>query len=285
MSDAPGFADIGQLRPRTFMHSAKFEIDIISALSSQLEAAFDRLKPGPLTRESLEALEPGQGVYQLYHLGVLVYVGKADSLPGRLREHRLKISGRNKIDIKDISFKCLYVHQNWNTLAPESSMIRHYKNKAAGLCEWNGNGFGPHDPGRERETTNKDPDGFDAQYPIKEDWACSWVEAGEWSVLNLLVTLKDSKKLPFLLRYETEKIKGKKQLAHYTKGHPDHRAATVTVPSTGMPIAELMRLITRALPGWQSTAFPSHIILYKENRSYTHGTLIHCEPKPAATMP
>lgn len=267
------------------MHSAKFEIDIISALSSQLEAAFEKLKQGPLTHKALDDLDSGQGVYQLYHLGKLVYVGKADSLPGRLREHELKISGRNNIDIKDVSFKCLYVHPNWNTLAPENSMIRHYKRKTGGLCEWNGNGFGPHDPGRERETTNKDPDGFDEQYPIKKDWVCSWVKAGDWCVLNLLVALKDSKKLPFLLRYETEKIKGKKKPAHYTKGHPDHRTATVTVPAAGMQITELMRLITRALPGWQSTAFQSHIILYKENRSYVHGKVIHCEPEPAVTTP
>lgn len=259
------------------MHSARFEIDIISALSSQLEAAFDKLRPGPLVPAALDLLEPSQGVYQLYHAGVLVYVGKANNLPTRLREHWLKLCGRRRIDVKDASFKCLYVHENWTTLAPETSMIRHYKKKSSGLCEWNGNGFGPHDPGRNREITNKDPDGFDSLYPIREDWACDWIEPGNWNLLDLLVKLKDSKKLPFLIRYETEHLGGDKY-ADYRKGHPDHRTANVTVPTANMPAVELVRLITRSLPGWQSTAFPGHIILYKENVSYKYGTLIHYEP-------
>ncbi|WP_460900171.1 Eco29kI family restriction endonuclease [Paraburkholderia jirisanensis] len=259
------------------MHSAKFEIDIIHALSSQLEAAFDKLTIGALTTVALDTLVDDQGIYHLYHAGLLVYVGKADSLPDRLREHRLKISGRRGINVDDIGFKCLYVHENWTTLAPETSMIRHHKKKGPGLCEWNGNGFGPHDPGRNRELTNKAPDGFDMRYPIKEDWPCTWVAPGEWKVLNLLVALKDPKRLPYLIRYETEHLGGDK-FAHFTKGHPDHRTATVIVPAADMPAAELVKLITRALPGWQSTAFPSHMILYKEQRTYRHGTLIHYEP-------
>jgi len=259
------------------MHSAKFEIDIISALSSQLEAAFDKLTVGALTTTLIDTLEVGQGIYHLYHGGVLVYVGKAENLPARLREHRLKLSGRCGINAADVGFKCLYVHENWTTLAPETSMIRHYKTTSSGVCEWNGNGFGPHDPGRNREVTNKAPDGFDMRYPINEKWPCTWVEVGEWRVLDLLVTLKDSKRLPFLLRYETEHLGGDR-FADYRKGHPDHRTATVMVPSTGMPALELLRVITHALSGWQSTAFPSHMILYKESRVYRHGTLIHYEP-------
>ncbi|SAK40092.1 hypothetical protein AWB75_00155 [Caballeronia catudaia] len=259
------------------MHSAKFEIDIISALSSQLEAAFDKLTAGQLAPAHTAALESDQGIYQLYHSGLLVYVGKADNLRTRLGEHYLKISGRQGIDVNDMGFKCLYVHENWVTLAPEASMIRHYKAKASGGCEWNGNGFGPHDPGRNRELTNKDPDGFDTRYPIKADWPCHWIAPGEWNVLDLLVALKDPKRLPYLIRYETEHL-GRDKFAHFSKGHPDHRTASVTVPSVDMPAVELLKLITRVLPGWQSTAFPSHMILYKENRAYKHGTLVHYQP-------
>ncbi|WP_321968365.1 Eco29kI family restriction endonuclease [Burkholderia cepacia] len=259
------------------MYSNKFEIDIISALSSQLESAFDKLIPGKLTSSILDTLDTSQGIYQLYYSGVLVYVGKAENLRARLREHRLKLSGRQKINVDDISFKCLYVHENWTTLAPETSMIRHHKAKSVGLCEWNGNGFGPHDPGRNREVTNKAPDGFDMRYPINDEWPCTWIPAGKWVALDLLVTLKDSKQLPFLLRYETEHLGGNRY-ADYRKGHPDHRTATVMVPYAGMPVLELLRVITRALRGWQSTAFPSHMILYKESRAYRHGSLIHYEP-------
>ena len=37
---------------------------------------------------------------------------------------------------------------------------------------------------------------------------------------------------------------------------------------------ELLRLIAQALPEWQATAFPSHMILYKEDRAYVHGKII-----------
>jgi hypothetical protein len=37
----------------------------------------------------------------------------------------------------------------------------------------------------------------------------------------------------------------------------------------------IMRLILKALPaGWQATEFVSHVILYKEHRTYMHGTPI-----------
>ncbi len=261
------------------MHSANFEIDIIDALATQLVGAFEKLSIGPLTPAVLDTLDREQGVYQLFLNNRLVYIGKADDLPRRLGEHHFKITGRQGLDVSAMGFKCLYVHKNWTTLAPETSLINHYKARASGDCDWNGNGFGPHDPGRNRELTNKAPDGFDALYPIKTDWPCSWIEPRIWSVLDLLVRLKDTEKLPYLLRYETEHLGGDK-FAHYTKGHPDHRIAMVDVPHPNMPVIELLKLITRALPEWQSTCFPSHIILYKENRDYRHGGIIHFEPAP-----
>jgi len=84
-----------------------FEIDIISALSSQLVAAFSKLDVGPLTAENVGPLEKGQGVYKLYYKGSLVYVGKADSLKRRLS--RYKIRGRLHIEVADMGFKCLFV--------------------------------------------------------------------------------------------------------------------------------------------------------------------------------
>jgi hypothetical protein len=265
------------------MHSARFEIDIISALSTQLVDSFENLTIGLLNRETLAILEREQGVYQLFLDGSLVYVGKADDLPRRLSEHFTKITGRRNIDIGNMGFKCLYVHKNWTTLAPESSLIDHYRSKGTGEAEWNGNGFGPHDPGRNREITNKPPDGFDALYPIREDWPCSWVEPGDWGILDLLVSLKEN--LPYLLRYQTASgANDGDRNAHYTRGHADHLGKMVHVPHRNMQANELLRLITQELPGWQATTFPSHMILYKESdegpqgRVYRHGTLIHREP-------
>jgi hypothetical protein len=234
-----------------------FEIDIISALTEQLVAAIAQLDQGSLSSANIESIPNERGVYQLFYLGILVYVGKADNLKSRLKQHLRKISGRRNISAADVTFRCLTVHRNWTALAPEETLIKHYKEE--GLCAWNGNGFGTHDPGRRREETNKPPESFDAQYPIREDWPCAEITACPWNARELLVALK--KQLPFLLRYDKA-----------VRGHVEH--LTIDVPQTGMPAVQILQLIATHLPGWQATRFSSHMILYREDRSYTHGTKI-----------
>jgi len=56
--------------------------------------------------------------------------------------------------------------------------------------------------------------------------------------------------------------------------HADHVAVLVSVPQNDMSSEDLLRTIAQALPGWQATAFPSHMILYKESRRYTYGDVI-----------
>lgn len=237
-----------------------FEIDIISALTEQLVAALAKLDRGSLTTQNIESVPGERGVYQLFHSGTLVYVGKADNLRGRLGQHLRKISGRRNISVTDMGFSCVTVHRNWTALAPEETLIVHFKEE--GLCDWNGVGFGPHDPGRERETTNKPPEGFDARYPIREDWPCAGISASQWNARELLAALK--RDLPFLLRYQ--RAKG--------GGHPDYNEVAIDVLESGMPAEGLLRLIAQHLPGWQATRFSSHMILYKEDREYMHGTRI-----------
>ncbi len=244
---------------------ASFEIDIISALSTQLLDKLTQLSPAPLDPEHLNALSSEQGIYQLFHREQLVYVGKADSLKKRLNEHRFKIVGRKNIDVEDMSFICLYVHPNWTALAPEDALIKHYKSGSKTECAWNGNGFGPHDPGRDRETTNKPPDGFDAKYPIREDWVCSWVQAGTYDAFELLKILKSN--LPYLLRFEMLEKKSRTP-------HPSLAGVVVEVPRDAMRADELLVLVAKRLPGWQATVFPSHMILYREKRVYGHGKCI-----------
>lgn len=165
----------------------------------------------------------------------------------------------------DIQFKCLFVHRNWTALAPEESLIQHYRLSAVGECAWNGNGFGPHDPGREREATNKRPDGFDAQYPIRQDWPCAWIGAGRYPAADLLKSLKGG--LPYLLRYQT-------QAKNSRKPHRDFENAEIVVPADNLPARELLIRVAQSLPGWQATAFLSHMILYKESHAYKHGETI-----------
>ncbi len=251
---------------------ANFDIDLITALQEQLRVAFKKLTPGALTEENLKKVPASQGVYHLHRSGVLVYVGKTGgSLRKRLAEHRFKIMGRRNIEISEMAFTCLTVSKNWTSLAPETALINYYKKHTDGYCEWNGNSFGPHDPGRNRETTNKPPFGFDSQFPIREEWACFTVTAKQWNVKDLLMKIKAE--LPFDLRYEVTNAK------KYREGHPDYNDLTVEVPKTGMPVSDLLRLITTRLPGWQSTRFPSHMILYKESREYVHGVVICRQPR------
>jgi hypothetical protein len=240
---------------------AHFDLDLVSALTEQLVEAFAKLDDGSMTLEHIAQVPAERGVYQLFRGGQLVYVGKAETLRSRLAQHRRKIAGRHNLDVGEMGFKCLTVPKNWTPLAHEETLIKHYKTQVV-ACEWNGNGFGPHDPGRERDTTNKPPEGFDSQFPIREDWACTPIKAGEWNAGELLAEMK--KQLPYLLRYDTK--------------HEDYKKKTLQVPKSGMPAIELMELITKSLPGWQSTRFPSHMILYKEKREYAHGTIIWQQP-------
>lgn len=243
-----------------------FEIDIVAALSGQLETAFEGLEVGPFDRESIEAVEPEQGVYILFLDDQPVYVGKADSggLRKRLLEHYEKLAGRRNIDVADMGFKCLYVHRNWTSLAPEKILIKHFKD--ADHAEWNGIGFGPHDPGRDRETTAKPPHGFDSRFPIRHDWPVDSVTAGEHNARDLLMAMKSE--LPFLLRYQTADSN------RWREGHPAYNDVTVNVPEDAMPARDLLRIIAQAIPGAQATVFVSHMILYIEQRAYPHGEVI-----------
>lgn len=242
----------------------RFELDIVSALKHQLIDAFEKLAPGDLVQKNIVAVPEEPGVYQLYYSGALVYVGKTDYLRKRLQEHHQKIIGRKNIRPSDVRLTCLSVHSGIHAVS-EVSLINHYK-AAPGGCAWNGNGFGPHDPGRTRETTNKPPDGFDAQFPIRDDWPCTWIGGGQWNCNALLQEIKSG--LPFLLRYQVS------QKNKWRAGHSDYNNVTIVVPRKGMPVSELLRLIVRHLPGWQATRFPSHFILYKDDQQYKHGSAV-----------
>ncbi len=243
---------------------AHFDLDLVSALGGQLVEAFAKLDAGSFTVEHITQVPPERGVYQLLRNDTLVYVGKANKLPNRLTQHHRKITGRQNVNVSEMTFKCLSLPKNWIPLTHEETLIEYYKSQG-GICEWNGIGFGPNDPGKERDTTNKPPEGFDSKFPIREDWPCTTIKAGDWNVNKLLIEMKD--KLPYLLRYD--------------KKHHDYKKLRVRVPKDGMSAIELMTLITKTLPGWQSTRFVSHMILYKGEREYPQGNVIWRQPVKA----
>ena len=236
---------------------AFFDLNLPRALRDQLVEAFQQLDEATLNQPTIGQVPTERGVYQLYHSNQLVYVGKADNLRSRLTDHFWKISGRINLNITDMTFKCLWMSPNWITLAPERQLIELYG--LQGTSSWNGNGFGPNDPGKARDDRNDPPSPFDQMYPIRNDWPCQSVTAGEWDVLALLARLKAE--LPYLLRYE--------------KPHPDYEGITVTVPEAGMSAIQLLQLAAQSMPtGWQATRFSSHMILYKRIRDFQYGTVI-----------
>lgn len=238
-----------------------FTFDLTGALAEQLDAALPGLNPESLAMSQLAAVEAIPGIYQLYHGDELVYVGKADrNLHDRLTDHYRKISGRLNIDIDDMRFTGLYLEGTWIPVGPEQMLIKRREDQGI-RPPWNYNGFGINDPGRERDTTNFGADHFDVLYPANLDYVIENVSGGTYPVSDLLPTIK--RELPYIFRYENR----------YAR-HPDYLEAQATVEN--MPTAlEVFNALMDALPsGWQLTALPGYVIMYKQVRPYPSARVI-----------
>lgn len=251
---------------------AEFEFDLPKALKKELIHVLDGMDSG-LLRGEVTALVPGaQGVYQLFHDGALVYIGKTDAEAGlrmRLSRHAQKILHRPTL-AGDVHFKAVRI-MVFTALELETQLIAHYRKLDPASAAWNGSGFGSNDPGRQRETTNKKPDGFDDNHPIDIDVAGEWLRPETMTVAAALKALKAE--LPYTLRYETERDASGR--AHPNKPHPDLLEPTIDIPHGRQTVRSLMMIIRDALgPEWQATAFVSHVILYKEALGYRYGSVI-----------
>lgn len=246
----------------------EFEFDLPGALLSQVVALFGRMSSRQLTLGSIAPIAANaQGVYQLIHREDVVYIGKTDAEAGlqtRLARHARKIVDRIGLVPSEVTFKAIRIAV-FAAMDLETQLIAHY-----GQPLWNRSGFGSNDPGRRREETNKDPLGFDSLYPINIDIPLDFVLVNTQKISDLLVQLKEG--LPYTFRYEVD---GKPTGHSYrTRPHTDYQTS-VYIIKPYMTMREVMKLILNALPeGWQATEFVSHVILYKENRIYTHGHAI-----------
>ncbi len=241
--------------------SDQFQLSITRALGDQLAEALEGLAPAPLTKSNLVKLEeqaqaknlPSRsGVYQLFRGDELIYIGKADKpLAGRLENHRKKISGRRNISIEEMSFRCLYVAEDFTAVAPEKLLIK--KHKADGGIPWNANGFGNKDPGRNRDNSVLKANHFDVKFPIDVSRTVRGLAPGEQRLVDLLESTKDE--LPYNFRYEE------------WKGFED---LTVTVASQELSADEVFRLVAAQLPDkWQVSALMGYAIMYEDDhRSY-----------------
>lgn len=236
-------------------NAAEFKLSITRALTDQLEVALNELEPEPLTPVALGSLASRPGIYQLFHAGALVYVGKAStSLPDRLATHFWKVSGRTRINVDDVSFACLYVDEDMDAVAPETQLIKRFRTD--GAVPWNTNGFGNNDPGRERDTSAVKETHFDALYPIDLDWPCMADAPGTSLVAECLRLLKDE--LPYTFRFQSKSRSSRLP-------HPDYLDASVSIPDGGMLARDIFSSIAAGLPSeWIITALPGYVIMYKE---------------------
>lgn len=246
-----------------------FEFDLPSALNAELVQRLNSMDSAPLTSEVAGKVPEVQGVYQLFHGNELVYIGKTDAEAGlrtRLTRHSKKILHRPSFE-GAVYFKAVRV-MVFTAMDLETQLIKHYRKGNKKASPWNGSGFGSNDPGQKRESTDKKPEGFDAQYPINIDLPDLYLSAGTTTAAEAVAALKA--KLPYTFRYETERnAKGK---ALPNRPHPELISTHVTVADQPQRIRNLLQMIRAALGDeWQATYFVSHVILYKEKTLYTHG--------------
>ena len=234
-----------------------FTFDLTGALAQQLEAALPGLTQAPLTLDALEDVDTVPGIYQLYLRAELIYIGKADrNLRARLTDHHRKISGRLNITIEDMSFTGLYLEGTWIPVGPEQMLINKRKLFTGAEPLWNTNGFGMNDPGSRRDNTFFKEDHFDVMYPANLDYVIESIEEGVYPTNELLPLLKDA--LPYVFRYESKSAK-----------HPDYLASQVHITQSPLTATQAFDALINALPtGWQITALPGYVIMYKTVQSY-----------------
>lgn len=130
-----------------------FDFDLDQGIRLQV---VDKLESSPFL-DLVKGVGPqDSGIYALYHMGDLVYVGKVSkgttknkrTLRARLGEHFRKISKRQNITTDDMTCRYLTFSSEWWVFAAEFALIVHY------TPEWNASGFGSKTPGKGRPGTH-----------------------------------------------------------------------------------------------------------------------------------
>lgn len=248
----------------------EFEFDLPGSLLRNLIEVLDQTAPEGLTASAVATVPEEQGVYQLLLDERVVYVGKTDAEAGlnrRLARHARKIHHRKNLDPSRVSFKAVRIFV-FTAINLETALIRHYGG-VRGLA-WNGSGFGSNDPGRRRDRTVIDPSNYDAHYPIDIDRDLPFAIAIDELAASAVVRLKDA--LPYTFRYQSPDLGGRRP-------HEDFSQATLKATAGPTTARRVISEIVAALPtGWQATALPGYIILYKENETYPQSEIICRSP-------
>lgn len=237
------------------MHSF-YNFDFLGTISRQLQEKLEELPVSILNAQSLEALtafqtesKARQGVYLLHYDEKPVYVGKADNIADRLSQHLRKLTGRENIDTAKIGYKALLLDKSMSTAANENVLVTLFKAKHSDM--WNGQGFGPKDPGQQRDTTRPGP--FDTRHPIKQNYFVPDV-ADDETVASLLEKMKSN--LPYVCRYALE-------------GHEDQPINLRGITRTARA---LMQAVVNTLgPGWKAGILSYGMVLYRNEKRYPYG--------------
>lgn len=240
------------------MH-ATYTFDFLTTVSKQLVEKLDSLAVTPLAA-NLDAVADFQrtsgfvhGVYVLHEGALPVYLGKADDVHDRLKQHLRKLSGRRNIVLSDIGYRALLLEKSMSTAANEDVLIRLYEAQHDAM--WNRRGFGPKDPGKERDTTA--PSMFDRDHPIITDFPMENVQDQE-TVGTLFRKMKDE--LPYVFRFSIG------------------TARTTPIDLTGMPrnAEALLRAAVRVLPrGWHGAILSYGMVVYNvPPKQYPAGVVV-----------
>lgn len=244
----------------------EFEFDLPNALLTQLVTLFDAMDVGPLAPEAALTIPEAQGVYQLFHQNRLVYIGKTDAEAGlrqRLTRHAWTVQHRQNLEPGDVAFKAIRVYV-FTAIDLETQLIEHYR--ATAPVAWNFSGFGSNDPGRERDTTNVSPEGFDVQFPVDLDREIAVDLEAPVSAGTALTALR--RHLPYTFRFERAAPRSKRP-------HPELENTRVELPPLPCTTHTFLTSIIHQLPpGWQGTLLSGRVILYKENREYQFGQVV-----------
>ncbi|WP_373989467.1 hypothetical protein [Duganella sp. BuS-21] len=245
------------------MHSL-YVFDFLTTVSLQLKEKLEGLDETILNKKSLSELAQYQrendsqhGVYVIHYGGVPKYVGKANNVSDRLGQHLTKLSGRKGIDLDLIGYKTLLLDKSMSTAANEDILISMFKQEHQDM--WNGGGFGPKDPGKERDTTKPGP--FDQAYPIIDEYPIELKtdESGAIKLRDVVSTMKEQ--LPYVFRYN---IPAEALERTIVLGGEDRRARS------------LLKVIVSFLgSGWKGAIISYGMVLYETSKHYPHGEEIN----------
>lgn len=245
------------------MHSL-YVFDFLRTVSYQLKETLEDLPASPLNDLAISTLQEfqtesrsAQGVYLLIYDGIPRYIGKANNVRDRLSQHLAKLRGRRNINAALLAYKVLLLDKSMSTAANESILIGLFKEQNHDM--WNGAGFGPKDPGQERDTTK--PGKFDQRHPIIDNFRVNVRidEDGSVELGHLLTAMKSQ--LPYVFRYDVP---------------ADRLAERIDIAVVEPAANNLLQVIVTHLgTGWRGAIISYGMVLYKTSKHYPHGVEIN----------